>query len=157
MHFSSLSCTRVEWWAIITSVFLLPSLGPHWVAEPPALWGLVLWEPCSETPEGRLSEGRKVVLNLAWWGLQQAWLSQSTPSSDSAAPPPPLESSLWQVRACADNSTVQCWCVLKGARECSENWGKTCVEPKQDHEKKHLSAFNEYINYSGKQQQRTVL
>lgn len=62
---------------------------------------------------------------------------------------PPLESFLWRVRACADNSTVQCWSAPKGARECSENWGKTCVEPK-------ASAFNEYINYSGEQHQRTV-
>lgn len=102
-------------------------------------WGEVVWKKggCAQcSTVGACSKP----------GLAKAQLQ-----ADSAVPSPPLEFCLWQVRACAGNSTVQCWYVPKGAIECSENWGKTCVKPKQDHEKKNPGALNDCINYSGKQ------
>ena len=41
------------------------------------------------------------------------------------------------MEACVGNSTAQSWRALKSASEGSENWHKTRVEPKQDHEMKN--------------------
>lgn len=147
---------RVEWWTIITCVLLLPSLGPPWVVEPPALWGLVLWEQCTETLRaGCLKQGRLCSMQrgracskpgLAKAQLQGTLLCPSTSAVLSLAGEGLCRHLHCTVLMCPKGSKRVQWNVWQNL--CRTEAGPWKEKP---------SALNGYINYSGKQHQRAVL